>query len=86
MNAVTTGTENGCSRESALVFHEDGLLNQELEFLCQAADSYGHSYDLYLGQTSRTPVVRSRATGRYFLLQWSQIVRQAVEAGIDVSA
>jgi len=77
---------NGHIQANTLLFHEDSLLSQGLEFLCEAADQMGNKYDLYLGQTSRNPVIRSQATGRYFMLQWAQIVKQAVEAGVDVSA
>jgi hypothetical protein len=83
MNTAARG--HSFDAETALLFHEDGLINQPLDFLCEAADQYGQSYDLLLTRTSRNPVVRSHSTGYYFLLGWPQIVRQAVAAGVDVN-
>jgi len=60
----------------------EGPLDQELEFLWQDRDPSGKSYDLYLGRISRNPVVRSHATGKYFMLPWSQIIDLAVEKGL----
>jgi hypothetical protein len=36
-----------------------------------------------LGRLSRNPVVRSHATGKYFMLPWSQIIELAVKNGLD---
>ena len=58
-------------------------LDQELEFLWQDCDQEGRAYDLYLGRISRNPVVRSHATGRYFMLPWSQIIELAEEHGVN---
>jgi hypothetical protein len=58
-------------------------LDQELDFLWQDRDQTGRAYDLYLGRISRNPVVRSHATGQYFMLPWSQIIELAVEHGVD---
>jgi hypothetical protein len=51
-----------------------GPLDKELEFLRKEGDQTGKAYDLYLGRISRNPVVRSHATGKYFMLPWSQII------------
>ena len=58
-------------------------MDQELEFLWQDCGRSGASYDLYRGRVSRSPVVRSRATGRYFMLPWSPIIELAVAGGVD---
>ena len=60
-----------------------GPLDQELEFLWQERRPSETAYDLYLGRISRNPVVRSHATGKYFMLPWSQIIELAVERGLD---
>lgn len=52
-------------------------LDEELEFLWEDCDPSGNSYDLYLGRISRSPVVRSHATGKYFMLPWSRIIELA---------
>ena len=61
----------------------EGPLDQELEFLWQDQDSSGRWYDLYLGRISRNPVVRSWATGKYFMLPWSEIIELALQQGIS---
>jgi hypothetical protein len=58
-------------------------LEQELEFLWQDRDQAGRAYDLYLGRISRNPVVRSHATGKHFMLPWSEIIELAAEHGVD---
>ena len=60
----------------------EGPLDVELELLWQDRDPAGNSYDLYLGRISRNPVVRSHATGKYFMLPWSEIIELAVEQGV----
>jgi hypothetical protein len=60
-----------------------GPLDTELEFLWKDGGQTGKAYDLYLGRISRNPVVRSHATGKYFMLPWSQIIELAVENGLD---
>lgn len=70
-----------CGTEQA---DPDESLNHELEFLWQDRGQSGKAYDIYLGRISRNPVVRSRATGEYFMLPWSQIIELAVQKGIDV--
>ncbi len=59
------------------------LLDQELELLWQDCGQSGAAYDLYLGRISRSPVVRSYTTGKYFMLPWSRIIELAVQKGID---
>jgi hypothetical protein len=54
-----------------------------LEFLWKDGGQTGKAYDLYLGRISRNPVVRSHATGKYFMLPWSQIIELAVKNGLD---
>jgi len=60
-----------------------GPLDTELEFLWEDGGQTGKAYDLYLGRISRNPVVRSHATGKYFMLPWSQIIELAVKNGLD---
>jgi hypothetical protein len=63
----------------------EGWLDQELEFLRQDFVTSGDGYDVYLGRISRNPVVRSHATGKYFMLPWSRIIQLAVEHGVDAA-
>jgi hypothetical protein len=58
-------------------------LDQELELLWQDCGQSGAAYDLYLSRISRSPVVRSYATGKYFMLPWSRIIELAIQRGID---
>jgi hypothetical protein len=58
-------------------------LNQELEYLWDDCDSSGRSYEVYLGKISRNPIVKSKITGRYFALPWSEIIKLALANGID---
>jgi len=58
-------------------------LNQELEYLWDDCDSSGKSYEIYLGKISRNPIVKSKITGRYFALPWSEIIKLALAKGID---
>ena len=59
------------------------VLNEELEFLRQERGPSGKSYSLYLSETSRSPVVHSHSTGKYFMLPWSRIIELAADAGVD---
>jgi len=65
---------------------DDAALNQELEFLWEERGPSGKSYDHYLSQISRSPVVRSHSTGKYFMLPWSSIIKLAADAGVDASS
>jgi hypothetical protein len=49
---------------------DDTALNEELKFLWEERGPSGKSYDFYLSQISRSPVVRSHSIGRYFLPAW----------------
>jgi hypothetical protein len=46
----------------------DAALNEELEFLREKCGLSGKSYNLYLTQISRSPVVLSHSTRKYFML------------------
>lgn len=58
-------------------------LDMELELLWEERDAKGNRYDLYLGRIARSPVVRSHATGKYFMLPWSEIITIAQQHGIE---
>jgi hypothetical protein len=58
-------------------------LSHELEYLWDDCDSSGRSYEMYLGKISRNPIVKSKITGRYFALPWSEIIKLALAKGID---
>ena len=45
-------------------------------------DNEGNKYELCT-LMNRGPLVQSKQTGKYFSLSWEDIVRLAVEAGID---
>jgi hypothetical protein len=59
------------------------LLEQELEYLWDDSDSTGTSYEIYLGKISRNPIIKSKITGKYFALPWSEIIKLALAKGID---
>ena len=62
---------------------DKGLLSQELEYLWDDCDSSGKDYEMYLGKISKNPIVKSKATGKYFALPWSEIIELAIRKGID---
>ena len=68
------------------LFNSDKLLDQELEFVYEGNDEAGKAYDFFLGKTSRSPVVKSRTTGRCFILPWPDIMKLAINAGLDKKA
>jgi len=59
-------------------------IREELEYLWDEKDTSGKSYEIYLGNISRSPIVRSKTSGKYFMLPWSRIISTAVKAGIDI--
>jgi hypothetical protein len=80
---MKTEPTNKPREELGQIFREDSLVTQELEFLYETADHRGNLYKFYLGEITRSPVVYSCATGKYFILPWPQILELAVERGID---
>ena len=62
---------------------DPSLLDQELEFLWEDSGAPGKFYEVYLGKISRNPIVKSKISGKYFVLPWSVIIKLAVEKGID---
>ena len=59
-------------------------LNQESEDLWEDCDSSGKAYEIYLGKISNNLIVgKSKITGRYFALPWSEIIKLALAKGID---
>ncbi|HUA64400.1 MAG TPA: hypothetical protein VME24_01035 [Alphaproteobacteria bacterium] len=63
---------------------DNNSISEELEYLWDEQDSAGKMYEIYLGKISRSPIVRSKTSGRYFLLPWSQIIAQASKSKIDL--
>ena len=59
------------------------LLDQELEFLWEDGGAPGKSYEIYLGKISRNPIVKSKISGKFFVLPWSVIIKLAATKGID---
>ena len=59
------------------------LLDQELEFLWEDGGAPGRSYEVYLGKISRNPIVKSKISGKFFVLPWSVIIKMAAAKGID---
>jgi len=80
---MNVDTGNRIERESGRGFGDKEFLDQELEYLWEDRDVTGKPYEVYLGKISRSPVIRSKLSGRYFALPWSKIIRLAVEWGID---
>ncbi|MBI5817437.1 MAG: hypothetical protein HZA88_00455 [Verrucomicrobia bacterium] len=59
---------------STLVFRQDCGI---------ARDEDGIEYELSINILRKTPIVRSQKTGRWFFLSWKDIVRLAVNAGVN---
>lgn len=47
------------------------------------AESDGVAYEMSVDAGLRTPIVRSKQTGKWFTLSWNEIVNMAVAAGVD---
>ena len=62
---------------------EVSLLEQELEFLWEDSGDPGKFYEIYLGKLSRNPIVKSKISGKFFVLPWSVIIKLAATKGID---
>jgi hypothetical protein len=62
---------------------ENQLFEQELEYLWDDSLGAEKSYEIYLGKISRNPIVKSKITGKYFALPWSEIIKLALAKGID---
>ena len=78
-------TETACQPNQHLgsLLNEDEPVVGELEFLYKVSGQDGRSYKLYQGGITQSPVVRSCETGKYFILPWPDVVRLAVDAGVD---
>ncbi|HTV42077.1 MAG TPA: hypothetical protein VMF08_16020 [Candidatus Sulfotelmatobacter sp.] len=63
---------------------DSNSLSEELEYLWDERDAAGKIYEIYLGRISRSPVVRSKLSGKYFLLPWSQVIALAAKAKINL--
>jgi hypothetical protein len=61
-------------------------VEQEIEFVSEGNEPDGKEYSFYLGGITRSPMVKSRATGRLYFLPWSDLIKLAVAAGIDKPA
>jgi hypothetical protein len=64
------------------LLESDKLFEQEIEFVSEAG-AVGKDYDFFLGKITRSPIIKSRVTGRLYFLPWSDIIKLAVEAGLD---
>ena len=60
------------------------VFGQEIEFVSEGSEPGGEDYSFFLGRITRSPVVKSRATGRLYFLPWSDMVKLAAFAGIDL--
>ncbi|MDB6028242.1 MAG: hypothetical protein JWM68_4465 [Verrucomicrobiales bacterium] len=65
------------------IFRTNDVLDQELEYVSDGIDDSGNEYELYLGQISRSPIVKSMRTGKCYLLPWSDLINLAEGAGIN---
>ena len=61
----------------------DKLLEQEIEFIFEERDKEGNEYDFFLGKITRSPIVKSRTTGRCFMLPWPDFIRLGIKAGLN---
>ena len=48
----------------------------------EAEDDQGNKYEMTVSMAS-APLLKSKLTGRTFALSWSDILEQAIEAGIN---
>ena len=62
---------------------EASLLDQELEYLWEDGGAPGKFYEVYLGKISRIPIVKSKISGKFFVLPWSVIIKLAAARRID---
>jgi hypothetical protein len=74
-----SGSPNGPGKRG-----DSNSINEELEYLWDEEDTTGKTYEIYLGRISRSPVVKSKTSGKYFLLPWSEVIELAVKAKIDL--
>jgi len=65
------------------VFQGDKSLDPEIEFVSEGADAQGRVYEFYLGRISRSPIVKSRASGNSFILSWTEIMNLGIKAGLN---
>jgi hypothetical protein len=68
------------------LFDSDKLLEQEVEFISEGVDETGKDYDFFLGKISRSPIVKSRTTGRCYILPWPDIIKLGANAGLNMPA
>ena len=64
------------------VLNADKLLEQEIEFIFEERDQSGNQYDFYLGKITRMPIIKKRATGCFFVLPWTDIIKLGATAGL----
>jgi len=57
------------------LLNSDKPLEQEIEFIFEERDGTGKEYDFFLGKITRSPIVRSRSTGRCFILPWPDLLK-----------
>lgn len=63
--------------------HESNTLFFRIE-AGTATSPEGNKYELSIGVSGNAPIVHSNKSGQWFTLTWNQIIRMAIEAGIDV--
>ena len=51
----------------------------------EATDSEGNKYEVSTNIAEGVPIVHSRQSKKWFVLPWKDIIKLAVEAGIDKS-
>lgn len=56
-----------------------------LEYVGTAEDNSGIAYELSVSGANRHMVVRSTVSGRYFALQWKDILQMAIQRGINLN-
>ena len=59
-----------------------GLLDKELEYLWEDGGAAGKSYEVYLGKISRNPIVKSKISGKSFVLPRPVIIKLAATKGL----
>ncbi len=82
-NSQKPAGETSAANSYGRVMESDKLLEQEIEFIFEERDKEGNEYDFFLGKITRSPIIKSRATGKYFILPWPDVIKLGINAGLN---
>lgn len=55
-------------------------------FVGECEDNQGNKYELSTNTVTGEPVIRSRQTDKTFTLSWHDLMKMAIQEGLDVEA